>query len=173
MDNLQGVSAEGFGATSHDADEDDRVAPLLSAHARARRSLASQIEPAPDTGDAEAGIAPAAQELPTLLRTLRGEAKLTLAQVARMVGVSSPTVWAWEHGRAKPTRNKIGVIADAFGVGHDVVALAASKQNRRAPEAPVAQGSDSYRARLLDAGRQLIAKAYNVAPGAIRISVEL
>lgn len=47
------------------------------------------------------------------LRKLRG---LTQGELANRLGVSKPTVWAWEQGRARPIEERIEAIADALGV---------------------------------------------------------
>jgi transcriptional regulator with XRE-family HTH domain len=47
------------------------------------------------------------------LRKLRG---LTQGELAARLGVSKPTVWAWEQDRARPIEDRIGPIAEALGV---------------------------------------------------------
>src|ERR1700712_1358254 len=41
------------------------------------------------------------------LQRLRKERGLTLGQLAARLGVSKPTVWAWEHGRARPVEGRM------------------------------------------------------------------
>ncbi|MGB7420090.1 MAG: helix-turn-helix domain-containing protein [Erythrobacter sp.] len=50
------------------------------------------------------------------LARLRRERGMTLAEVAAQLGVSKPTVWAWEKGKARPLPERIGAIAEALGV---------------------------------------------------------
>ena len=50
------------------------------------------------------------------LNRLRRERSLTLEQVANALGVSKPTVWAWEKGKAKPLPERIEAIANVLGV---------------------------------------------------------
>lgn len=50
------------------------------------------------------------------LRKLRG---LTQGELASRLGVSKPTVWAWEQGRARPIEERIEAIAAALGVDSD------------------------------------------------------
>ncbi len=50
------------------------------------------------------------------LNRLRREKGLTLAQVAAALGVSKPTVWAWEKGKARPLPERIAAIAEVLGV---------------------------------------------------------
>ena len=51
------------------------------------------------------------------LQRLRKERGLTLAQIAEQLGVSKPTVWAWEQGRSRPVGNRIDPLAEVLGVG--------------------------------------------------------
>ena len=50
------------------------------------------------------------------LQRLRKQRGMTLAQVAEHLGVSKPTVWAWEQGRSRPVGNRIDPLAEALGV---------------------------------------------------------
>lgn len=50
------------------------------------------------------------------LRRLREERGLSLAQIAGPLGVSKPTVWAWENGKANPLASRIGALAAILGV---------------------------------------------------------
>lgn len=126
---------------------------------------------APQPGHATLDSPP--ESLGALLRSLRFEAELSLKQVADAVGVSKPTVWAWENSRAKPTRDKWDAIAATLGVAPHVLTSAAKAE--RLSKAIGARGSDKGmdRAGLLAAGREMIARAYNVAPHAVRITVEV
>ena len=47
------------------------------------------------------------------LRKLRG---LTQGELAQKLGVSKPTVWAWEQDRARPIEDRLEAIAQALGV---------------------------------------------------------
>ena len=71
----------------------------------------THTSPAPPQGAAANGEALAAR-----LGRLRREAGLTLADVAAALGVSKPTVWAWEKGKARPLPERLGAIAAALGV---------------------------------------------------------
>ncbi len=50
------------------------------------------------------------------LNRLRRERGMTLANVADVLGVSKPTVWAWEKGKARPVPDRLEAIADVLGV---------------------------------------------------------
>ena len=50
------------------------------------------------------------------LRKLKG---LTQGELAARLGVSKPTVWAWEQGRARPIEERMAAIAEVLGVESD------------------------------------------------------
>lgn len=56
------------------------------------------------------------ETLGTQIRRLRTERDLTLSQVAKHLGVSKPTVWAWEHDKALPICRRIDKLALILGV---------------------------------------------------------
>lgn len=108
-----------------------------------------------------------------LLRTLRFEAGMTLLDVARAVGVAKPSVWAWENGRAKPTREKWRALAKALGVAPHVLDARVKADFRKKAASAVLRVEDIGRTEMLTEGREMIAKAYGVTPSAVRILVEL
>ncbi|EAQ28243.1 hypothetical protein NAP1_11628 [Erythrobacter sp. NAP1] len=92
------------------------------------------------------------------LNTLRRERGLTLAQVADALGVSKPTVWAWEKDKARPLPERIGAIADVLGVtSEDLMEVAG-----RTPAGA-----------LIEECRQKIAAQFGADPSSVRISIEL
>lgn len=93
------------------------------------------------------------------LNRLRREAGLTLADVAAALGVSKPTVWAWEKGKARPLPERLDAIAAALGVAPELLAPG--------PGAP--REIDTV---IADC-RQRIAEASGSAPEAVRIMIEL
>lgn len=93
------------------------------------------------------------------LNRLRREAGLTLADVAATLGVSKPTVWAWEKGKARPLPERLEAIAAALGVGPDVLA----------PQPGVPRETDA----VITECRHRIAEACGTDPGAVRIMIEL
>lgn len=90
------------------------------------------------------------------LRKLRG---LTLAQIAEQLGVSKPTVWAWEQGRSRPVGNRIDPLADVLGVS-------------RAELHPDADFKTPLH-ELLARVRSEIAAVSGASPDKIRIMIEL
>ena len=93
------------------------------------------------------------------LQRLRKQRGLTLAQVAERLGVSKPTVWAWEQGRSRPVGNRIDPLAEALGVS-------------RVDLYPDADGHAVLHDLLIRV-RAEVAAAAGASPDKIRISIEL
>jgi transcriptional regulator with XRE-family HTH domain len=92
------------------------------------------------------------------LRRLRKQKGLTLGALADRLGVSKPTVWAWEHGNARPVQDRIAALAEQLGV----------------PQAEMLTGHDSDAlTALLAKARRQIADAYGTEPAKVRIMIEL
>ena len=106
-----------------------------------------------------AGTAASGDGLGARINRLRREAGLTLADIAATLGVSKPTVWAWEKGKARPLPERIEAIAAALGVAPE--SLAAPAPARRDIDAVIAE----CRAR--------IAEACGTDLQAVRIMIEL
>lgn len=92
------------------------------------------------------------------LQRLRKGQRLTQAQVAAAVGVSKPTVWAWEQGRARPVEARLDALAQVLDV--DRAALLAQPDARAAGE-------------LVARCREQIAAAFGTDIGNVRIMIEL
>lgn len=124
---------------------------------------AAQLRGNPQVG-ATPPIAPqpsglgAADRLGPKLNRLRRERSLTLEQVADALGVSKPTVWAWEKGKARPIPERIPAIAAALGVSEEELATATPAGGE---------------AGLVEECRQQIAAAYGVSLSKVRILIEL
>lgn len=95
----------------------------------------------------------------TRLNRLRRERGLTLADIAAALGVSKPTVWAWEKGKARPLPERLGAIAEALGVAPEALQISAASHH--APHA------------LVEECRQKLAAALGCAPAAVRIMIEM
>lgn len=92
------------------------------------------------------------------LHRLRMERGLTLSQLAGQLGVSKPTVWAWEQGKARPIDNRIEALAMALGVtGSELVP---------GRDSPALQD-------LLAKTREQVAAAFGMHPDKIKIVIEL
>ena len=112
----------------------------------------SGAQPAPAIGVGTGG------GLGKRLNTLRREQGLTLAQVADALGVSKPTVWAWEKGKARPLPERIDAIARVLGVTSEDL-------NDFATGIPGAA--------LVEECRQKIGAQFGADPASVRISIEL
>ncbi len=92
------------------------------------------------------------------LEQLRKKRGMTLADVAGQLGVSKPTVWAWEKGKARPVESRLPDIAKALDI---------SPQDLAAMAVPPAVND------LLDSSKRKIADAFGTAPEKVRIMIEL
>ena len=118
--------------------------------------LRSAVEP-------DLGIAPRMEALDdepfgARLQRLRKERKLTLADIAAQLGVSKPTVWAWEQGKARPVDGRMDTLAATLGV-------------QRAELIPGELGSSLRE--MIGRSRDQIAGAVGVSPDKVRIMIEL
>lgn len=130
----------------------------LSPAALSAAQLRSTGNPDIKLGDAPS-VGSADQAFGARLQRLRKERGLTLAQVGAALGVSKPTVWAWENGRARPVDSRIDVLAEALGVtGEELLAAG--------------EGSGALRD-LLQRCREQIAEAVGTRVENIKIMVEL
>lgn len=116
-------------------------------------------EASPVAPSAPAAKAGSGETLGVRINRLRREAGLTLADVANRLGVSKPTVWAWEKGKARPLPERIPAIAEALGAAPEDLAEIT--------------GAGSHLATLLDDCRTRIAEACGTSPAAVRIMIEL
>lgn len=109
--------------------------------------------------EARAGFAPEQGEpLAQRIQRLRAERGLSLDQLAGLVGVSKPTVWAWEQGRSRPAETRIAGLARALGVeAGDLIPLLDTPALRT----------------LLAQSRERIAEAFGTSPDNVRIMIEL
>lgn len=62
---------------------------------------------------------------------VRAAKAMTLGDVADALGVSKPTVWAWEHGKATPLPERVPAIAHALGVDADLLRAPANTETVR------------------------------------------
>lgn len=133
------------------------LAPAMLSAAQLRGAAESEVEIGPTPRPAP----PAAIGGETLgerlhrLRKLRG---LTQGELAARLGVSKPTVWAWEQGRARPIDERLEAIAEALGV--TTAELRPSRTVAGLPE-------------LIARCREQIAAAVETSPDRVRIMIDL
>lgn len=116
-------------------------AAALSA-AQLRADVAERPEPGEDFG--------------ARLHRLRVERGLSLADIGSRLGVSKPTVWAWEHGKSRPVEKRLAGLAEALGVTPGGLE-------------PVSSGPPE----VLERSRRQIAEAWGVEARQVRIMIEL
>ncbi len=103
--------------------------------------------------------AAAGERLGARLQRLRRARGQTLAQLAATLGVSKPTVWAWEQDRARPLPERTEALAQALGVTPEVLQVE-----------PAGGGALPDR---LAALRREIAEVAGADPASVRIMIEL
>lgn len=128
----------------------------ISAATLSAAQLRSAVENRLDIGDGPPAAVTAS--LGVRLQQLRKSRGLTLASLAATLGVSKPTVWAWEHGKARPVESRFPALADALGVERESLV-------------PASGGPVS--GELLDRCRTQIGDAAGVSPASVRIFIEL
>ncbi|HUQ14043.1 MAG TPA: helix-turn-helix transcriptional regulator [Novosphingobium sp.] len=133
-------------------------APLSTAAlsaAQLRSAVAPEVAERGVSGEAP----PDDDTLGARLQRLRKARGLSLDQLAARLGVSKPTIWAWEHGRARPIESRIEALAEALEVERSELVLADDRSER-------------LRA-LLGKVRLQLAVAAATSPEKIRIMIEL
>lgn len=91
------------------------------------------------------------------LRRLRNRAGLSLAEVAKRMGVSAPSVSGWENGRARPKRGRMAKLAAILCVPtSDLLGDAAPEGFQE----------------LVGRSREQIAHAAGVSPDRVRITID-
>lgn len=93
------------------------------------------------------------------IHRLRHSRGMTLADVAEALGVSKPTVWAWEKGKARPLPERIEALATVLGVTTDDLSDADEAAHH---------GAD-----VVAECRARIAQTFSTSPQMVRISIEL
>ncbi|PNU06368.1 helix-turn-helix domain-containing protein [Novosphingobium guangzhouense] len=135
-------------------------APIPSATLRAAQ-LRSAVQTELGLGAAPAPVGAGAiggESLGERLHRLRKLRGLTQGELASRLGVSKPTVWAWEQGRARPIEERLDAIAEALGVE-----TAELRPSRTVP------GLTD----LISRCREQIAAAVETTPDKVRIMIEL
>ncbi|MEL7199697.1 MAG: helix-turn-helix domain-containing protein [Pseudomonadota bacterium] len=119
------------------------------------------VLPIGSSGQQALGTAPIqgrAEPFGVRLNRLRRERAMTLSDVADALGVSKPTVWAWEKGKAKPIPERLDAIAEALGVSSDELRVA---------------GGNGDGAALVEECRLRIATTFGTDPHNVRIMIEV
>lgn len=92
------------------------------------------------------------------LQRLRKERGMTQAALADQLGVSKPTVWAWEQGKARPVESRMEALAQALDVSADELLI---------------ESDGAFLGDLITRAKGQIAGALGVRPDKVRIVVDL
>lgn len=117
-------------------------------------------EPGPEKADPAGSADPSVpgESFGSRLQRLRKDQRLTLSQVAAALGVSKPTVWAWERGKARPVEGRLDMLAETLGV----------------PRSALMPGRGTLDLDdLLIRSKEQIARSAGTSPDKIRIMIEL
>jgi transcriptional regulator with XRE-family HTH domain len=125
---------------------------------------AAQLRGAVAGAEPAASTARSSEPFPQRLGRLRKARGLTLASIAQTLGVSKPTVWAWEQGKAKPVENRLEALAEILGVTREELT----------PDSGSLRFDDSLAlTQIIARSRLAIAQAVGIKPERVKISVEL
>ncbi|MFZ5743000.1 MAG: helix-turn-helix domain-containing protein [Pseudomonadota bacterium] len=135
-----------------------RFAAPISRAALSASQLRGVVAPAAPEPEPPAALVPAGPTLGRRIAAARHARGLTLGQVANTLGVSRPTVWAWEQDRARPNPHRLGPLAACLGIDERV--LAGTEPDRQVTQ-------------LVEEARVKIAAAAGTLPERVRILIEL
>jgi transcriptional regulator with XRE-family HTH domain len=126
-------------------------AAALSA-AQLRSAVVEKVDLTPQTGG------PREESFAVRLHRLRKERGYSLSRIATQLGVSKPTVWAWEQGTARPVESRIDALAETLGVERAELMVGRKPAGLR---------------ELLARSREQIAVLVGTTPDKIRIMIDL
>lgn len=133
------------------------ISPAALSAAALRSAVGQPVEIAPSRPTAPRPPAPDGS-FGARLQRLRKERGISQSHVADRLGVSKPTVWAWEHDKARPVDERIGDLAQVLGVEKGELLATQGLSD--------AQG-------VVARSRAGIADAFGIRPENVRIWVEL
>lgn len=128
------------------------ISPATLSAAQLRSAVGHGVEIAPRND------VPFDEAFGVRLQRLRKARGLTLSQIAGELGVSKPTVWAWEQGKARPVESRIDALAKVLGVAGEELLSGTHATGLKD---------------LLARARDEIARAYGTTRDKVRIMVEL
>jgi transcriptional regulator with XRE-family HTH domain len=94
-----------------------------------------------------------------MLKQHRLARQLTLDELARALGVSKPTIWAWENAKSRPRAERHAALAQILQLPLDSL--------MNADSSPIDQS------RVVRECKERIAEAFELDPSAVRIRIEL
>lgn len=107
------------------------------------------------------------------LRRLRMASPHTMTELARLAGVTKPTLWKWETGKARPRHDALVRISDVLGVAEAELLYGRGPgyragAGRETPPAP----AEGKLAVIVQQARHEIAEAAGVDPAQVAISID-
>jgi transcriptional regulator with XRE-family HTH domain len=105
------------------------------------------------------------ESLHARLRRLRDEQGLSRAELAAQAGISIPSLWAWETGKAVPRPGNLHILADIFGLPKEELVRGHTSASQSENEAHDLQI-------LVEASRKQIAQTAGVKPSHVKIIIE-
>lgn len=121
-----------------------------------------QAVPQPPPAPAETG-----ESFGTRLRRLRKERDLSLVGLAKMLGVTKPTIWYWENDQARPRPKSLAALAAILEVPVDELVPAEWAAEVPEPLTPTALNE------TVRACKQQIAQAAGTTPDKVDIAIHL
>lgn len=128
------------------------AAQLQSAPPQPERSDRSRLQKDEVSLAASAGL----ETFGARLKRLRLVRKMTLVGLARVVGVSKPTIWKWENDEVRPRQKSLNALCNALGVserdllvGEQVTeSHAAATPGEPSPRSPLAEDINDCKDRI-------------------------
>ncbi|MFA6220542.1 MAG: helix-turn-helix domain-containing protein [Erythrobacter sp.] len=133
------------------------------------RSEPLQLPPRPITPVEEA---PQAEAFGERIRRLRRQSGLSMVDFANSFGVTKPTLWKWETGRAHPRQAVLRRLADRFGMSEQELLFGPGERPARAQppdHRPVRPGT---LAETVARSRTVIAREAGVSPSQVSIAID-
>ena len=93
------------------------------------------------------------------LKRQRLALKLTLDDLAQALGVSKPTIWAWEHARSRPRPERHAALAQILKMPVEALMSASS--------------TTVEQSQVVRECKERIAEAFELDPSSVRIRIDL
>lgn len=114
-----------------------------------------------------------AETLGSRLHRLRAASPYTMSELARLAGVTKPTLWKWETGKSRPRHDALVRLADVLGVTEaELLYGRDTGEARSGSPGATDPGGDRSLAAIVAAARRAIAGAAGVDPRQVSISID-
>lgn len=112
----------------------------------------------------------ASESLGQRIQRLRTQSPYSMVELARLAGVTKPTLWKWETGKAHPRHGSLTLLAAALGV-EEAELLYGSTLGRRSDTARDGHDAQTLAATVGEA-RRAIAAIAGVEPAQVTIAID-